>query len=73
MTLLARLAADQRFRYVFAGGLGAVVYYGLFAAGWLTLPRWIPYLAQGSRRPRRSYGRGNREKPARWPPMLSMQ
>lgn len=43
MTLVARLADDRRVRYVLAGGLGAVLYYGLFAAGWLTLARWIPY------------------------------
>ncbi len=45
MTLLARIAADQRARYVVAGGLGAVVYYGLFALGWLTVSRWVPYPA----------------------------
>ena len=45
MTVLARIAADQRARYVVAGGLGAVVYYGLFALGWLTLSRWVPYPA----------------------------
>ncbi len=45
MTLLARIADDQRVRYVAAGGLGAVVYYGLFALGWFTLSRWVPYLA----------------------------
>jgi putative flippase GtrA len=42
--VLSRLIADQRFRYVLAGGTGAVLYYGLFAAGWLTLPRAVPYL-----------------------------
>jgi putative flippase GtrA len=45
MTVLLRLAADRRIRYVAAGGLSAAVYYGLFAAGWLTLSRWVPYLA----------------------------
>ena len=45
MSLVSRLAADQRARYVAAGSVGAAVYYGLFAAGWLTLGRWIPYLA----------------------------
>jgi putative flippase GtrA len=44
MTLLARVAADQRVRYVAAGGLGAVVYYGLFALGWFTLAHRVPYL-----------------------------
>jgi putative flippase GtrA len=43
-TVLARIAADRRVRYVFAGGLGAVVYYGLFAAGWLGLSHRVPYL-----------------------------
>jgi putative flippase GtrA len=42
--VLARLAGDQRVRYVFAGGVGAAVYYGLFTAGWLTVSRWVPYL-----------------------------
>jgi putative flippase GtrA len=45
MTLLARIAADQRVRYVLAGGLGAVAYYGLFALGWLTLSDRVPYPA----------------------------
>jgi putative flippase GtrA len=45
MILLARIVADRRARYVVAGGFAAVVYYGLFAAGWLTLSRWVPYLA----------------------------
>ena len=44
MSLFARLGGDRRIRYVIAGGIGAVVYYGLFAAGWLALPRSIPYL-----------------------------
>lgn len=42
--LLTRLIADRRVRYVLAGGSGSVLYYGLFAAGWLTLSRWVPYL-----------------------------
>jgi putative flippase GtrA len=42
--VIARLAADQRVRYVFAGGIGAAVYYGLFTLGWLTVSRWLPYL-----------------------------
>jgi putative flippase GtrA len=42
--VLARLAGDQRVRYVFAGSIGAVVYYGLFTLGWLTVSRWLPYL-----------------------------
>jgi putative flippase GtrA len=45
ITLLARIAADRRARYVFAGGLSAAVYYGLFAAGWLALSHRVPYLA----------------------------
>lgn len=31
-------------RYVFAGSLGAGVYYVLFSLGWLALARWVPYL-----------------------------
>jgi putative flippase GtrA len=42
--VIARLAADQRVRYVFCGGLSAVIYYGLFTAGWLTLAPRLPYL-----------------------------
>jgi putative flippase GtrA len=43
-TVLARVAADQRVRYLFAGGVGAACYYGLFAAGWLAAGRAVPYL-----------------------------
>ena len=43
MTLVARRADDRRVRYVLAGGLGAILYYGLFAAGWLALAHRIPY------------------------------
>ena len=39
-----RLLADRRVRYVLTGGLSSVVYYLLFAAAWLALSRWIPYL-----------------------------
>ncbi|GGK08746.1 hypothetical protein GCM10010123_43260 [Pilimelia anulata] len=42
---LARLAADQRVRYLLAGGLSAAVYYLLFTAGWLAAGRWLPYPA----------------------------
>jgi putative flippase GtrA len=41
--LLRRLAADRRVRYLAAGGFSAALYYVVFAAGWLTLSRWIPY------------------------------
>jgi putative flippase GtrA len=44
VSLLVRLAADQRIRYVFAGGIGALCYYGLFAAGWLIAGHRVPYL-----------------------------
>jgi putative flippase GtrA len=44
MRLIARLADDRRVRYIATGGLSSVVYYLLFAAGWLTLSHWIPYL-----------------------------
>jgi putative flippase GtrA len=43
--LLHRLASDRRVRYVFAGSVGAVVYYAIFTTGWLLFSRWIPYLA----------------------------
>jgi putative flippase GtrA len=42
--VLARLLDDQRVRYVFVGGISAVLYYGLFTVGWVTLSRWVPYL-----------------------------
>jgi putative flippase GtrA len=42
--VLARLLGDQRVRYVFVGGISAVLYYGLFTAGWVTLSRWVPYV-----------------------------
>ncbi|MDR7278651.1 GtrA family protein [Catenuloplanes atrovinosus] len=35
---------DRRAHYVLAGGLGAVVYYGLFSAGWLLSGGRAPYL-----------------------------
>ena len=41
---LQRLVGDRRVRYVFAGGVGAVVYYVLFSANWLLWSRWVPYL-----------------------------
>jgi putative flippase GtrA len=36
---------DRRVRYLFVGGVSAVVYYGTFSAGWLLSGRHIPYLA----------------------------
>jgi putative flippase GtrA len=41
---LRRLVADRRIRYVLAGGLSAVIYYGAFSAGWLLWGRHVPYL-----------------------------
>ncbi|MDP9791511.1 putative flippase GtrA [Catenuloplanes nepalensis] len=43
--LLRPLLNDRRAHYVLAGGLGAVVYYGLFSAGWLILHRHYLLLA----------------------------
>lgn len=43
--LLRLLAGDRRVRYACTGGLAAGVYYAAFAAGWLLLSRWLPYLA----------------------------
>jgi putative flippase GtrA len=42
--VIRRLIGLQWVRYLIAGGLSAVVYYGLFAAGWLAVSRWVPYL-----------------------------
>jgi putative flippase GtrA len=36
--------ADRRVRYLAAGGISAVGYYGLFAAGWALLGGRVPYL-----------------------------
>jgi putative flippase GtrA len=44
VTSIARLVDDQRIRYIFVGGIGALLYYGLFAAGWVTLSHRVPYL-----------------------------
>jgi putative flippase GtrA len=41
---VTRLFGDRRIRYVIAGGTGALVYYGLFALGWLTAGHTWPYL-----------------------------
>ena len=45
LELAGRLAGDRRIRYLLAGGVAAVVYYGVFAAGWLLSHHHIPYLA----------------------------
>ncbi len=42
--LVLGLIADRRIRYLFVGGIAATVFYGTFAATWLLLGRWIPYL-----------------------------
>ena len=42
--LLRPLLNDRRVQYVLAGGLGAVVYYGLFCAGWFAAGDHLPYL-----------------------------
>ena len=41
---LSALLNDRRVRYVVAGSVGAVVYYGLFSAGWLLLGGRVSYL-----------------------------
>ena len=42
--VLLTVLADRRFRYLVVGGVSAVVYYGLFSAGWLLSGGRIPYL-----------------------------
>ena len=44
MTVLARMGRDRRVRFIAAGGFSAVLYYIVFAAGWLYLSPGIPYL-----------------------------
>jgi putative flippase GtrA len=39
-----RLLGDRRIRYAGAGAVGAVLFYGLFSAGWLVLGHRVPYL-----------------------------
>ncbi|WP_456246752.1 GtrA family protein [Longispora urticae] len=43
--LVARLIADRRVRYVAAGGIAAVVFYGTFSGTWLLFGGRVPYLA----------------------------
>lgn len=45
VTIVWAVLGDRRVRYVLAGGVAAVVYYGVFAGGWLLFGGWIPYLA----------------------------
>ncbi|WP_033340088.1 GtrA family protein [Catenuloplanes japonicus] len=42
--MLRPLLNDRRAHYVLAGSSGAVVYYGLFSAGWLIAGHRTPYL-----------------------------
>ena len=42
---LRRLLDDDRVRYLLVGGFTSVLYYALFAGGWLSLKSWLPYLA----------------------------
>jgi putative flippase GtrA len=42
--VLWRIARDRRVRYLFAGGVAAVVFYGSFAGGWLLSGGRVPYL-----------------------------
>ena len=42
--MLVRVAADQRVRYLVAGGFGALLYYVLFGVSWLTWGYAVPYL-----------------------------
>ncbi|MFG1609398.1 GtrA family protein [Actinoplanes sp. NPDC049265] len=43
-SVVRRLVDDRRVRYLAAGGFSAVLYYAVFAAGWLALGRVVPYL-----------------------------
>lgn len=43
--IVGRLLDDPRVRYLFAGGLAAVVYYAVFSGGWLLSGGRLPYLA----------------------------
>ncbi|BFU46427.1 GtrA family protein [Krasilnikovia sp. MM14-A1004] len=43
-SVIVRVAADQRVRYLAAGGAGALLYYVLFSVGWLAVGRSVPYL-----------------------------
>ena len=45
MVLIDRLAQDRRVRYVFAGGVAALIYYLVFSGGWLLSAGRMPYLA----------------------------
>jgi putative flippase GtrA len=42
--LIGGVLGDRRVRYLLAGGVAAVVYYGTFSAGWLLGAGRIPYL-----------------------------
>ena len=42
--IIVRLAADRRVRYLGAGGIAAVLYYAVFAAGWALTAHRLPYL-----------------------------
>jgi putative flippase GtrA len=41
---VTRTAGDRRVRYLFAGAVAAIVFYGSFAAGWLASAGQISYL-----------------------------
>jgi putative flippase GtrA len=43
-SILVRASADRRVRYLAAGGLGALLSYLLFSAGWLAWGSTVPYL-----------------------------
>lgn len=43
--MIRALLADRRIRYLFAGGVAAALYYAAFAAAWVLLRTWLPYLA----------------------------
>ena len=40
-----RIIGDRLVRYLLAGGISAVLYYGVFAAGWAALGAHVPYVA----------------------------
>jgi putative flippase GtrA len=41
---LRSISADRRVRYLFVGGVAAIVFYGVFSAGWLLWEGRVPYL-----------------------------
>lgn len=42
-SVIDRVTADRRVRYLAAGGFGALLYYVLFSGGWLACGATVPY------------------------------